>query len=128
MVNIINKARQAARKAYEAVYYEGLCTVTEHKVVTDDATKISGHKEVVVLENQPCRLSFEKITSTNQTDTAAIQTQGVKLFLAPEIVIQPGSKITVTQNSVTADYTRSGVPAIYPTHQEITLELFKGWA
>lgn len=26
------------------------------------------------------------------------------------------------------DYTRSGVPSTYPTHQEITLELFKEYA
>ena len=63
-----------------------------------------------------------------QTETAAVQAQGVKLFLAPEIVISSNSKIVVTQNGVTDEYSASGIPAIYSTHQEITLESFRGWA
>ena len=56
---------------------------------------------------------------------AAVQT--VKLLLPPDIVVLPGSKITVTQNKITEDYTSSGIPALYVTHQEIVLELFERW-
>lgn len=52
----------------------------------------------------------------------------LRLFLAPEIKVAPGSKITITQNGVVGEYKNSGVPAMYDTHQEIMLELFKGWA
>jgi hypothetical protein len=48
-----------------------------------------------------------------------------KLFLAPEIVVKPGSKLKVTQAGRTECYVRSGEPAVYGSHQEIVLELWK---
>lgn len=81
------------------------------------------------LYDLPCRLSFKTINSTNQNDNAASAVvQIVKVFLAPEIKVKPGSKLTITQNDVTTEYKCSGKPAFYSTHQEIVLELFKGWA
>ena len=126
MVKAMETARKAARRAQEATY-EGLCTIYEYHEVTDEKTKLSS-EEVAVIENQPCKLSFEKLNSVVQTETAAVQAQGVKLFLAPEIVVSSNSKIVVTQNGVTDEYSASGIPAIYSTHQEITLESFRGWA
>ena len=52
----------------------------------------------------------------------------IKLFISSDIVIKSGSKLTVTQTGVTTAYTGSGVPAVYPTHQETILELFESWA
>ena len=127
MVKAMEAARKAARRAQEATY-EGLCTIYEYRDVTDEKTKLSSEEEIAVIENQPCKLSFEKLNSVVQTETAAVQAQGVKLFLAPEIVISSNSKIVVTQNGVTDEYSASGIRAIYSTHQEITLESFRGWA
>lgn len=127
MVKAMEAARKAARRAQEATY-EGLCTIFEYREVTDEKTKLSSEEEIAVIENQPCKLSFEKLNAVVQTETAAVQAQGVKLFLAPEIVVCSNSKIVVTQNGVTDEYSASGKPAIYPTHQEITLESFRGWA
>jgi len=115
-----------ARKAIESLY-NGTCTITEYKKV-QKPNKATAFKEVVVLENQPCRLSFQSINPTSQTDTGASLSQSVKIFLAPEIQVKPGSKVTVTQNQVVTDYKSSGQPAHYSTHQEIVLELFKGWS
>lgn len=116
-----------ARKAIES-FYDGKCTITEHQKVKL-ANKSTGFEDVVVLEDEPCRLSFKSVTATNQTDTAASTVvQVTKLFLAPEIEVKPGSKLTVTQNDVTTEYQNSGKPAVYATHQEIILELFKGWS
>lgn len=127
MVKAIEAARKAARRAQEATY-EGLCTIYEYRDVTDEKTKLSSEEEVAVIENQPCKLSFEKLNSVVQTETAAVQAQGVKLFLAPEIAIGSNSKIVVTQNGITNEYSASGIPAVYSTHQEITLESFRGWS
>lgn len=127
MVKAMEAARKAARRAQEATY-EGLCTIYEYHEVIDEKTKLSSEEEIAVIENQPCKLSFEKLNSVVQTETAAVQAQGVKLFLAPEIVVSSNSKIVVTQNGVTDEYSASGIPAIYSTHQEITLESFRGWA
>ena len=123
----IQKARQAAKKVIESMHYDGICTVTEHKKVTDDNTKITGYQDVVVLENQPCHLVFKTVNSAAQTESAAAVEQTTDLLISPDIIIRPGSKITVTQEGVTTDYTYSGVPAVYATHQQIVLELFKEW-
>ena len=127
MVNAIQAAQKAARKAIEATYF-GTLTVTERKKEKDERSKLTKDVEVVVLENQPCKLSFEKLQTAIQSDSAATITQVTKLFVSPDISINAGSKITVSQDNVTTDYTFIGVPAIYPTHQEIILELFKDFA
>lgn len=126
MGNAIQIAQKAARKAVESTY-AGVVTVSEYKKVKDPNTALTSYKEVVVL-NQPCSLSFESIAAAVQTGTVATVSQAVKLFLSPDITIKPGSKIKVTQTGVTTEYKSSGVPAVYPTHQEIMLELFDGWA
>lgn len=114
------------RKAIESTY-DGKVTVTEHQKVVK-ANKSTGFEDVVVLENQSCRLSFKSVTKTVTTESAATVEQTIKVFVAPEITIKPGSKLTITQYGVTTEYKNSGVPATYPTHQEIVLELFRGWA
>ena len=55
-------------------------------------------------------------------------TQIVKLIISPDVNINPGSKIIVTNNGKITEYKNSGVPATYSNHQEIMLELFDGWA
>ena len=124
MVSAIESARKAARKAQEQLY-DGICTVTEYRKVKDEKTKLSGMSDVVVLEEQPCRISFSKVSQAIQSESTENITQSIKLFISPDVTIQPGSKITVTQNGVTTVYRSSGVPAVYATHQEIMLELFK---
>lgn len=120
-------ALNAVRKAIESLY-KGECTVKEFKSVTDPITRITTKKEVTVLENQKCRLSYEKIASATQTTAPATIAQSIKLFIAPEIVINPGSKIIVTQHGKTTEFKQSGEPALYTNHQEIRLELFKEYA
>lgn len=114
------------RKAIEMTY-TGKCTITEQKKVTK-ANKSTGFVDDEVLINQPCKLSFSRISNTNQGETAASIGQITKVLIAPEIQVKPGSKLTITQNGVTTEYSKSGEPATYNTHQEIVLELFKGWS
>ena len=116
----------AVRAAIEMMY-QGTCTVAEHQKVKKE-NKTTGFQDVIVLTNQPCKLSFSNITTTNQTETAALVAQTAKVLIAPEIQIKPGSKLTITQNGVTTEYENSGEPALFNTHQEISLVLFKGWA
>ena len=127
MVKAIRAAQGTARKAIEATYF-GTLTVTEMKKGMDAKTKLTKAEPVVTLENQPCKLSFETLKSAVQTDSAANIAQVTKLFVSPDVSIRAGSKITVAQDGVAADYTCSGVPAVYPTHQEIVLELFEDYA
>jgi len=107
--------------------YKAQCTVYEYQSVQDTDTKISDMQEVPVLTEQPCRLSFQTITDTSMVDGAGVPSQVIKLFVAPEIVIKPGCKIVVTQNGRTINYRLAGQSAVYTNHQEIVLDLFKGW-
>lgn len=116
-----------ARKAIESMY-DGTCTIIERQKVKLP-NKSTGFKDIVVLEDIPCRLSFKTITNTTQAETGvSAVVQVTKVFIAPEIQVKPGSKLTITQNDVTTEYKSSGQPAIYTTHQEIELELFERWA
>ena len=125
---MLSKADVVRVKSAIESMYGGKCTITEHQKIKKENGS-TGFQDVVVLEDEPCRLSFKTINNTNQTETAASAVvQITKVFLAPEIRVKPGSKLTITQNDVTTEYKSSGEPAFYSTHQEIVLELFKGWA
>lgn len=115
------------KKAIEKMY-TGLCTIIEYQSVKDPNTKRTKQAEVIVLEKQPCYLSYKTISSASEMDNAPTITQVTKLFIEPKVEIKPGSKLTITQNNRTTDYSSSGFPAVYPTHQEIILKLFEGWA
>lgn len=115
------------RRAIERLY-TGVCTVMEYGSFRDEVSKITRQAERTVLEGQPCCLSFEKTTAAAPTDTAAEVVQGVKLFLAPEVEVKPGSKIIVEQAGRRFEFAASGQPAVYGSHQEVALSLWRGWA
>lgn len=115
------------REALEAAY-DGVCTVYEMQPVFDPVTKVTAGQEVEILTEEPCHLSFSSAGPSSGSESAAEVSQVIKLFLAPEREIRPGSKITVTQQGRTENYSRSGKAAVYASHQEITLELFRGYA
>lgn len=116
----------AGRKAVESLY-DGKCTIYEMASNQDPASKITQSTESMVAVDQHCRLSFQNISTVQNGSPGRKLDQIIKLFLAPEITVKPGSKIAVTQNGVTRKYISSGVSAVYPTHQEIILNM-DGWA
>lgn len=114
------------RKAIEKTY-KGICNIYEYQTVTDEKTKLSRQESVLVHENKPCKLSYEKISVVD--GNGVMQKDVVtKLFIAPEIEIKAGSKLEITQDNVTKEFAKSGEPARYASHQEIMLELFERWA
>ena len=116
----------AVRKAIESTYV-GNCTITE-QFKEKNLDKTISFIKAVVIENQPCKLSFEKISGTNQSSNASSNIQTVKVMISPDINIKPGSMLAITQNGITTNYKNSGMPAIYGTHQEIVLDTFEGWS
>lgn len=114
------------RKAIEHGYV-GCCDVIEYQKIKKE-NHSTGFQEIKVLENEPCRVSFKSISSASSSSGAIGISQEIKLFISPDLVIKEGSKIVVTQNGRTTQYKNSGVPAVYPTHQEIILKLFDRWA
>ena len=109
--------------------WQGKCTVTvRNNDATDENTGRVAVSEVDTYKDEPCRISFDTVNATQPENNAANIVQSITLFIDRVVVIPEGSKITVTQNGVTAVYEKSGKPAVYSTHQEIPLEIFKGWA
>lgn len=112
------------RKAIEMLYRDK-CTIVEYQPIKDPISKRTSNKELIVLENQPCKLSYKNITSATDGKVAKLE-QTIKLFISTSIEVKAGSKLIITtQNNITREYVRSGESAIYPNHQEIILELFK---
>ena len=106
------------------------CTVYHRVKVTDPKTKLTDFDEKPLLQDQPCKLSFETLNSTDGDHVATVA-QSVKLFISPDVEIPAGCKIVVTRfNDLerTFTYSRSGEPGIFTNHQEIMLEPFKGYA
>ena len=103
----------------------GKCTIYEYEDVTDPYTFQTTQKEVAVLADEPCRLSYNKEQSTNIQNGAAVVSQSITLFIRPDLVIKTGSVIEITQHGKTVKYKGSGMPAVYTNHQEIILELYE---
>lgn len=113
-------------KAVESLY-DGICTITVYRKVKKE-NKSTQFEEVVVLENQPCRMSHRSTSPTSSTGTASVVSQSIIVYLSPNIEVKPGSKMTITQNGVTTVYKSSGKASVYSSHQEVPLELFEGWS
>lgn len=120
------KELEKAKKAIQSLW-TGVCNIFGFKD-TEDKYGATSHAEVALFENLPCRLSFKNISQTNQTESFAVSSQVVKLFIAPDVYVPPGSVIEVTQNGITRKYKHSGISAVYTNHQEIVLEAYKGSA
>jgi hypothetical protein len=118
MVEELKQAREAIQSMWT-----GICNIFWFKNSKNKyGTVVTEVKELY--RNIPCRLSFKNISQTEQTESVAKKTsQVVKLFIAPEVYVPPGSVIEVTQNGITRKYKHSGVSAVYTNHQEIILDV-----
>ena len=123
----LDKARKIHQRMVENLY-EDKCSVIEKQEVFDETRKIHKDKEVEVIKEEPCRLSFETLKADEEANPAQKVVQDTKLFLRPDIVDKEGSKIVVKHNGREDIYARSGIPAVYVTHQEIMLKPFERWS
>ncbi|MDL0324242.1 hypothetical protein QQO74_11015, partial [Clostridioides difficile] len=90
------------RKAIEMLYRDK-CTIVEYQPIKDPITKRTNNKEIVVLENQSCKLSYKNIVSATDGKVAKLE-QTIKLFISPDIEIKAGSKLIINDK----EYVRSG--------------------
>lgn len=119
----------AQRKALERLWKDR-CTVYKQEKVKDPTIKLTDFVETPLLQDQPCKLSFETLTSSSGDPVAAVS-QTVKLFLSPDVEIPAGSKIVVTRFNYLErkfTYSKSGEAGVFTNHQEIQLEPWKGYA
>lgn len=125
--NSINAARLKAKRAL-MLLYEDTCTIYANVPVLDEVTGITEYQETALHENVPCRISFGGTAAVVADEAAPEVQQTITLFLAPEVDVPAGCKIGVTREGNTVNYSRSGIPSVYKTHQEIKLELFEDYA
>ena len=117
----------AYRKAIQSLW-TGKATITVREGRVNETNGRTEPVERVTASDLACRISFDTVKSTEPGEEAAKVVQTVTLHIDPSVDIPEGSKITVTQNGVTAVYERSGKAAVYTCHQEVPLELWERWA
>ena len=123
----IKRAQRMHRKAIEDTY-DGTCRIYGMQSVKDPVTKVTRLGEAIVQDGVACHLSYSSTAPAAGSDTVTGVAQTIKLFLAPELVVPPGCRIEVTQQGRTESYAQSGKAAVYSSHQEILLEIWKEYA
>ena len=119
---VIEKARAMARVQIEKMY-ESTCSVWQFSRVYDKATHSTKMKKIALFENIPCHISYGISGAAKQTDTIAVIGQNITLYLPPEYAVPAGSEITIETQGRITKYESSGEPAVYQSHQEISLVL-----
>jgi|GEM_PF-5004491 len=76
-------------------------------------------------QSVPCRISFIKSGSNNESDTQSTQNRGIRLFLDNEPHIKSGDIITVVHMDRTEKFKAASEGKHYATHQETELDVFE---
>jgi hypothetical protein len=121
MVSMLRSAKEAARMLYtgSATVYNYAYAKNEHGVDVK--------QEYIVFKDIPCRLSYDR-KAVNSQDTVGDEVQDITMFCDPEYDIPAGSKIVITQAGVTRKFKCSSPAAVYESHQEVELTVYRGRA
>lgn len=118
---------ELVRKAIES-RYESTCSIYIFDDVFDEDTKQTKRERVALIENQPCRLSYQtqafaSLVST-QNEGVPSAYQSTKIFMSPEIDVPENSEIEVNWQGRNLRFKRSSVPVIHTNHQEVMVEVW----
>lgn len=114
------------KQKFADIMYTDTCSIyNQQKIKVNNKTKF---ESVLVVENEPCRLSYDSPKIAVQTESSTNLSNNVKLFISPDIEVVEGSRIEVVREGKTYQFKCSGMPSMYPTHQEIKLELSEVYA
>lgn len=100
---------------------------TKHAdVVIFDNNEVDGFidedVEIVKYKDIKCDVSYKNSFAATQTQVPNASVQ-IKMFLSDEYIIPINSKILITdEKGRQREYKSSSIPAVYDTHQEITLQ------
>lgn len=119
---------KAVRRALES-RYEDVCSVFVYTNELDPITKQTKQVRKVLLENEPCRLSYQtqafaSLVST-QNEGVPSNYQSTKVFIAPEHDIPENSELEVMHHGRLIKLKRSSVPVIHTNHQEVMVEVLE---
>lgn len=107
------------RKAIESTYTDTCTVYGFQKIKKGGATR---NEKIILLNNIKCALSQKSLKPTAQSETANAVSYDAKLFTAPEMLIEPGSRIEVSRLGRVSEFVSAGEPFVYETHQEIMLK------
>lgn len=107
------------RSAIEKLY-DGVATIEEVRKRKNEKN-IMVTEWVAVATDLPCRVSYKTLAPAVGADTADTIAQVITLFTSPDIIVLPGSRITVRQRGREMKFSCSGIPAVYDSHQEIPM-------
>lgn len=108
------------RKAIESLYIDK-CDIIQLVSEKNPINKRTELTEKTVATDISCRLSVKTVNGASDSETGSTATQVTKVFLSPELDIPAGSKFLITHYGRKFKYESSGYPAIYSSHQEVTL-------
>lgn len=129
---MFQKAKMVRYKKIAESFFDRVCNVYEYREVLEDG--FSRRELVLTQENIPCRRGYSTGGNTNYVKTAETTQdneqikQLVKLFVASDVKIKPGSKIVVMSGDDKEYYEYSGYELYYDTHCEILLKSVERWA
>ncbi|MCY6958863.1 hypothetical protein [Clostridium brassicae] len=118
---MLSKAFKQARKAIESLY-DCTCNISGGKEkIKDPKTKETKIVPKIKYENKPCKVSKQSLSKNNQTDTVNQIVYELKLFISPELAINQGDEIEVTNQFGIITKYKAGEGFSYNTHQEVIL-------
>jgi hypothetical protein len=109
-------------KGHLAVLWNDFCDVYERKTFRKEDGSAGLRRERVFCD-LPCRVSYSGGRAGKERGSLTEARQEVKLFLGAEYPVKAGSVIVVRRKNTNTAYKNSSPPAVYSSHQEISLEL-----
>ena len=110
------------KKALQILWKDTCKIIAKNQEITDPDDHTTNYEDVVIVENEPCKLSFETLKSAAADNVKSKVEQKAKLFITNEIEIPPGSIVRVTRGTRVFVFSSTGIPGIFSNHQEIMLE------
>lgn len=111
------------RKLIESLYSGTLTAWTETSTrSTNPYSALEEYGKEILLDKVPCRVTRQFGPATERTPK--IYETTIRVMLAPEIKIPPGSILTIEFNGHTKDYRQTGEPVIHYDHQMLTCEVY----
>ncbi len=110
-------------------FYTDRCNVYEKCVKEGNFT---GFEMKILYENAPCRMSAKSYlfgeNAGSRGDNVLKISKKIKLFFPPDYKIKPGCRIEVTHMGECTVFGKSGEMNLYPTHNEVMVEIEKDYA
>lgn len=106
--------------------YSGVCDVYVTRTETD-RNGVERDVESLLYEGISCRKISDSVPVAAGGIVSDVE-QRVTLLLGRRYQIPPGSKIVVTEWEITQEFTNSGEPDYYLSHQEIPINLIESRA